>query len=88
MTQSRLESLMESVANICIGYGIALASQLVLFPLYGIHISLSTNLWIGFWFTLISLIRSYALRRWFNQRLKKAINNLAKEIQNAQTKQG
>ena len=88
MTQSRLESLMESIANICIGYGIALASQLMLFPLYGIHISLTTNLWIGFWFTLISLVRSYALRRWFNQRLKKAINNLAKEIQNAQTKQG
>lgn len=88
MTQSRLESLMESITNICIGYCIALASQLVLFPLYGIRISLSTNLWIGFWFTLISLIRSYALRRWFNQRLKKAINNLAKEIQNAQTKQG
>ncbi|MHB1100439.1 MAG: DUF7220 family protein [Burkholderiales bacterium] len=88
MTQSRLESLMESVANICIGYGIALASQLALFPRFGIHIPLSTNLWIGFWFTLISLVRSYALRRWFNARLKRAIHNLAKEIQDAQTKQG
>lgn len=88
MTQSRLESLLESLANICIGYCIALASQLVLFPLFGIHIPLSTNLWIGFWFTLISLVRSYALRRWFNARLKRAIHNLAKEIQDAQTKQG
>lgn len=88
MTQSRLESLLESVANILIGYCIALASQLVLFPRFGIHIPLSTNLWIGFWFTLISLVRSYALRRWFNARLKRAIHNLAKEIQDAQTKQG
>lgn len=81
MTQSRLESLLESVANILIGYCIALASQLVLFPLYGIHIALTTNLWIGFWFTLVSLVRSYLLRRYFNQRLKKAIHNLAKEMQ-------
>lgn len=81
MTQSRLESLIESIANILIGYCIALASQLVLFPLYGIHIALTTNLWIGFWFTLVSLVRSYLLRRYFNQRLKKAIHNLAKEMQ-------
>lgn len=80
MTQSRLESLLESIANILIGYCIALASQLILFPLYGIHIALTTNLWIGFWFTLVSLVRSYLLRRYFNQRLKKAIHNLAKEM--------
>ena len=76
MTQSRLESLIESGVNICIGYCVALASQLLLFPLFGIHISLSTNLWIGFWFTLISLIRSYALRRWFNARLHNRIHRL------------
>jgi len=76
MTQSRLESLLESIANICIGYLIALASQLILFPQFGIHISLSTNLWIGFWFTLISLIRSYTLRRWFNKRLHNQIHKL------------
>ena len=76
MTQTKLESLLESVINIIIGYCIALASQLILFPLFDIHISLSTNLWIGFWFTLISLIRSYVLRRWFNARLHNRIHRL------------
>jgi len=64
--QSRLHSFFESCANIALGYGVALAAQLFIFPLYDIHISLSTNLWIGFWFTLVSLARSYCLRRLFN----------------------
>lgn len=66
MSQSRIGSLIESGTNIAIGYGIALASQLVIFPLYGVHIPLSDNIMIGAWFTVISLARSYAIRRWFN----------------------
>ena len=63
--------------NIAIGYGIALSAQLVIFPLVDIHISLETNLWIGLWFTVISLIRSYIIRRWFNARLHRAADKLA-----------
>lgn len=66
MTQSRLLSAIESVANVAVGYGVALASQIVVFPWFDIHVPLSTNLWIGAWFTVISLVRSYVLRRWFN----------------------
>lgn len=80
MTQTKLESLIESIVNILIGYGVALASQLVLFPLFGILISFSTNLWIGLWFTIISLVRSYVIRRWFNARLHKAAQAMAKDI--------
>lgn len=72
MTQTRTESLIESVINILIGYGVALVSQILVFPMFDIHVSLSTNLWIGAWFTVISLIRSYVIRRWFNGRVKKA----------------
>lgn len=78
MNQSRLESLIESVMNIAIGYGVALASQLLIFPLFDIHVSLTTNLWIGAWFTVISLVRSYVIRRWFNRRLHRAAHALAK----------
>jgi hypothetical protein len=77
MNQSRLESLIESVMNIAIGYGVALASQLLIFPLFDIHVSLTTNLWIGAWFTAISLVRSYVIRRWFNARLHRAAHELA-----------
>ena len=73
MTQSRLGSLLESIANIAVGYGVAVASQLLIFPLFGIHIPLSDNLLIGVWFTLISLARSYIIRRWFNGFRSKAI---------------
>lgn len=66
MTQSRRYSALEAVANVAIGYGVALAGQLLVFPLYGIHPHLSDNIAIGAWFTGISLARSYLLRRLFN----------------------
>ncbi len=79
MEQTRLGSLIESGMNILIGYGVAIASQVLIFPLFNIHVPLSTNLWIGAWFTLISLIRSYVIRRWFNAQLKAAASALAKQ---------
>ena len=75
--QSRLGSLIESGINILIGYFVALVSQIILFPFFGIHIDLKTNLWIGAWFTLISLVRSYVIRRWFNARIHYAAMRIA-----------
>ena len=70
--QSRIGSLVESSVNILIGYFVALISQIVLFPLFDIYISIQTNLWISGWFTLISLARSYVIRRWFHGRIHAA----------------
>ena len=67
MTQSRTMSAAESVANVAIGYGIALATQVVVFDALAIPVSLGQNLWIGVVFTVVSLVRSYLLRRMFNQ---------------------
>lgn len=80
MQQTRLGSLIESIMNIVIGYGVALLSQLAIFPMFDIHIPLSTNLWIGVWFTLISLIRSYIIRRWFNARLHNTAQAIANNL--------
>lgn len=77
MEQTRLGSLIEAGMNILIGYGVALVSQIVVFPWFGIHVPLSTNLWIGLWFTVISLVRSYIIRRWFNARLHAAAQAMA-----------
>ena len=68
--QTKLQSLVESITNILIGYFVAIASQLAVFPLFGINIPLSDNLLIGVWFMVISLIRSYVVRRYFNWRHK------------------
>ena len=65
MQQSRLMSLMESVTNVVVGLGLAVVTQLVMFPLYGLHLSLKDNLRIALVFTALSLLRGYALRRVF-----------------------
>ena len=67
--QTRTHSLIESLTNVMIGYLVAVASQLIVFPWFDIFIPLADNLIIGCWFTLISLARSYAVRRWFNRRV-------------------
>lgn len=75
--QTRLSSFIEALINILIGYFVALGSQLVILPAFDIHVSLQTNLWIGAWFTLVSLIRSYVIRRWFNHRIRLAAERMA-----------
>ena len=67
MTQSRTMSAAESVANVAIGYGIALITHVVVFGALEIPVSLEQNLCIGVVFTVVSLIRSYLLRRFFNR---------------------
>jgi hypothetical protein len=65
--QSRTNSLIESATNILIGYWCAVLTQLIVFPIMGIDVSLNKNLIIGLVFTLISLLRSYVIRRVFNR---------------------
>jgi membrane protein implicated in regulation of membrane protease activity len=65
--QSKLHSFLESALNIVIGYVVAILSQLIIFPMFGIHIPFHENLLMGLFFTVISLIRSYVIRRWFNR---------------------
>ena len=66
MSQTRIHSLTESVVNVLIGYSIAVFTQIILFPLFGINITYSDNFIIAATFTVISVIRSYTLRRLFN----------------------
>lgn len=65
MKQTRKASLVESLLNVAIGYGVALASQIIVFPWFGINIPLSSNIAIGVIFTVISIGRSFAIRRLF-----------------------
>lgn len=65
--QTKFHSFLESIVNVLIGYVVAVASQVLIFPLFGIHIPLSDNLLIGLFFTIVSIVRSYVLRRVFNR---------------------
>ena len=67
MMQSRRQSLIEASANVVVGYALAVLTQIVVFPCFGLQVSLGDNLAIGALFVMISLLRSYALRRLFER---------------------
>ena len=69
MKQSRLMSLVESITNVVVGYGVAVVTQILIFPVFGLHTTLAENLKMGAVFTVVSIARSYLLRRLF-ERLK------------------
>ncbi len=60
-------SLLEAATNVLVGYLVALLSQQLVFPLFGIHTSLAQDSAIAAAFTLVSLLRSYLLRRVFER---------------------
>lgn len=65
MKQSRAMSLVEATANVVVGYGVAVATQILIFPIFGLHTTLAQNLKMGAVFTVVSIARSIALRRLF-----------------------
>ena len=65
MKQSRTMSLVESIANVIVGYGVAVVTQILIFPIFGLHTTLAQNLKMGAIFTIVSIARSFALRRVF-----------------------
>lgn len=67
MKQTKRASFIEALLNVAIGYGVALASQIIVFPWFGIHIGIPENIVIGLVFTGISIVRSFDVRRLFEQ---------------------
>ena len=65
MKQTRLMSLVEAVTNVVVGYGIAVATQLIVFPWFGLPAHFQDALAMGGIFTSVSIIRSFTLRRLF-----------------------
>ncbi|MDQ2107013.1 MULTISPECIES: hypothetical protein [unclassified Vibrio] len=66
--QSKKHSFIESVTNVLVGYWVSVLSQLLIFPIFGVHLRIEENLLISFYFTLISIGRSYSIRRLFNRK--------------------
>lgn len=64
--QTRFHSFIETMTSTLIGYIVALLSQAIIFPLFGIQTTWGDNMIIAGYFTVISIIRSYVVRRWFN----------------------
>lgn len=65
MTQSRAMSFVEAATNVVVGYVLAIVTQIVVFPWFGIEAALGEHLAIGLAFVGVSLARGYLLRRLF-----------------------
>lgn len=81
--QTKLESFLESSLNILSGMITALVTQILVFPLFDIQVSMHTNVQIMLIFTGVSLLRSYIWRRLFNHRTIKKYGHLLKESEDA-----
>jgi hypothetical protein len=67
MIQSKKHSAFESIANVVVGYLVSFAANMTILPLFGFTLSVSDGAWIGVFYTIVSLFRSYILRRIFNR---------------------
>lgn len=66
MSQSRKRSLAEAVMNVVVGFALSFVVTALVFPMFGYPIRMADNLAITAIFTVVSILRSYALRRMFN----------------------
>ena len=64
--QTRLGSLTETISNLVIGFFVSMVVNGLLLPYMGHHVTIRENLIIVLVFTVVSVIRSYSLRRFFN----------------------
>ena len=68
--QSRLMSLIESLTNVAIGMVVSFFGQIVVSHWYGLPLNFAQNMQIVLFFTVLSVARSFVVRRWFNRRIK------------------
>ena len=74
MKQSRVMSMVEAATNVLVGYGVAVFTQILIFPFFGLHTTLAQNLKMGAVFMLVSIARSFALRRVFEAIRARSLN--------------
>lgn len=65
--QKRTQSFIESLLNVVVGFVVSFYANLVVLPWFGFKVSTRDAFGIGIIFTLISIVRSYILRRIFNK---------------------
>jgi len=78
--QKKIHSLIEAVTNTSIGLVINVAAnQWIIFPILGVDPPLVTNVGIAVFFTVLSIVRGYTLRRLFTGGIIEKIINLYKK---------
>lgn len=82
--QSKIDSFIESILNVGIGFGVSVLANFVIFPWVGITASTTQVIAVGIFMTFVSVVRSYFVRRWANKYLtqfrEKVVEFLKKEV--------
>ena len=68
MTQTKKQSIIESITQTLAGLIVSLCIQLIIYPLLNIEVTFSQNLIITFVFFISSIVRGYIIRRIFNNK--------------------
>ena len=68
MSQSKKQSVLESIMQTLIGLGTSILVQIIIYPLMGIPVSFNQNLIITAVFFVVSMVRGYLVRRYFNSK--------------------
>lgn len=67
MAQTRKGSWSEVALNIAVGYSVNFFANMLILPLVGLKgLTWKNNLGMGVLFTVVSIVRQYVIRRWFN----------------------
>jgi hypothetical protein len=66
MSQTKTGSIIEAWINVLVGFGISFGCNMTILPWFGFDVSARQSFEIGLVMTVVSLVRSYLLRRWFN----------------------
>ncbi len=66
--QTKKQSFLESLVNVSVGFLITIISLNIIFPFLGIESHVGKNMLITIYLTILSILRNYILRRYFNKR--------------------
>ena len=69
--QSKKQSLIETLTSVFVGWLIGVILNLTILPLFNYNITVVDSLWVSLIFTVISVVRGYLIRRFFNSKEKK-----------------
>jgi uncharacterized membrane protein (DUF485 family) len=80
VNQTRIGSLIEALVNVVIGFTINWVANMLILPIFGFNVTGAQAFGIGVFFTVISIARSYVIRRWFNARLQAFAQRMARSV--------
>ena len=64
--QSRRASVIEAATSTIVGCIVGMVTNYIVMPYYGMHMGLADNMSLTGIFTVVSFMKSYACRRFFN----------------------